>query len=525
MKNIIKIIGFLSIGMGLLILSGCENFLEEDLRDKIPTNTFFSNDAEALLAVNGLYRIWHNEALYGRRGLDNYNLYGADEVGPGRNINGVIYNYLIAEGVIADQDDLGDVWASLYEVVRNSDLDIANIEENEALSEKVRDQTLGEALFMRAFAYYHLTNLWGDVPYFRELLSLDELRTLERTDKTLIRTDMKADLDRAFALLPSTYSGKDLGRASKWAAATLKAKFHLYDREWALAKEECLKVINNSPHRLLDNYADVFDQSEVANQFNDEQIFIIDFTKDPLLSAGGSFLHTDDYNPRLRDEPKDRTERPNGPGTSQRWEIFKDVMAEYGEDMTGFGWAIVMPELADQNNWQEGDLRYDATVVKEYLGFELNSPYFRKNWNLNIVSSPRNNHPENYVVFRLADVYLMAAEAENEINGPANAFQYVNRVRERAFDPDVPWGGMSQLEFRESMYDERKFELSAEGQRKMDLIRWGILLDVVKSTEQKSWNNPADNIQPHHVKLPIPLTEILLNPNLLNTDPTNNGYR
>ena len=119
----------------------------------------------------------------------------------------------------------------------------------------------------------------------------------------------------------------------------------------------------------------------------------------------------------------------------------------------------------------------------------------------------------------------MAAEAENEINGPANAFQYVNRVRERAFDPDVPWGGMSQLEFRESMYDERKFELSAEGQRKMDLIRWGILLDVVKSTEQKSWNNPADNIQPHHVKLPIPLTEILLNPNLLNTDPTNNGYR
>ena len=75
------------------------------------------------------------------------------------------------------------------------------------------------------------------------------------------------------------------------------------------------------------------------------------------------------------------------------------------------------------------------------------------------------------------------------------------------------------------MYDERKFELCAEGHRRMDLIRWGILLDVVKNTVHRSWNNPADNIQPKHVLYPIPLQELELNPNLLETDPTNNGYR
>ena len=95
--------------------------------------------------------------------------------------------------------------------------------------------------------------------------------------------------------------------------------------------------------------------------------------------------------------------------------------------------------------------------------------------NLNI-DKPRNAKSENIVLIRLADIYLMAAERENELNGPDNAYQYVNKVRERAFEPDSPWSGLSQAEFRVKMYDERKYELFAEGHRKQDLIRWGILL-------------------------------------------------
>ena len=136
-------------------------------------------------------------------------------------------------------------------------------------------------------------------------------------------------------------------------------------------------------------------------------------------------------------------------------------------------------------------MRYDATIVTNYLGWELTFPYFRKNWNLDQINSQRTNHPENYVVFRLADVYLMAAEAENELNGPDAAYFYVNRVRERAFEPDQPWSGMSQVEFREMMYDERKFELSAEGHRRMDLIRWGILIETVRATQPRPFNNPG----------------------------------
>ena len=74
--------------------------------------------------------------------------------------------------------------------------------------------------------------------------------------------------------------------------------------------------------------------------------------------------------------------------------------------------------------------------------------------------------------------------------------------------------------FREVIYDERKWELAAEAHRRYDLKRWGILLEVVQNLEYRFWK-PNENIRPWHVLLPIPLTELQLNPKLLESDPTN----
>ncbi len=118
----------------------------------------------------------------------------------------------------------------------------------------------------------------------------------------------------------------------------------------------------------------------------------------------------------------------------------------------------------------------------------------------------------------------MAAEAENELNGPANAYQYINKVRERAFEPDKPLSGLNQLEFRQAIYDERRWELAGEGHRRMDLIRWGILLMWLKSLKGNTYE-PELNILPIHVMWPLPGDELRMNPALLESDPTNNGYR
>jgi hypothetical protein len=149
--------------------------------------------------------------------------------------------------------------------------------------------------------------------------------------------------------------------------------------------------------------------------------------------------------------------------------------------------------------------------------------------NLSLDTSPRFNHSDNRLVFRLADVKLMAAECENERAGgnPTAAYGYIKEIRERAYTTILEAEaikGLGQQGFREAIYNERKWELAGECTRRYDLIRWGILLEVVKNLEYRFWT-PNLNIKAYHVLLPIPLQELQLNPKLLEFDPTNNGYR
>jgi len=510
MKNI-KISKIILISL-LSFLVACSDFLDEKSKSQLSSESFFNTDNEVTLAVNGLYMLLHTSSLYRDVGLDRFYLHGADEVGANRAEDGVVHNYTWD----ASSGFIYGTYRDLYELARNSALFLKSIEASENISSDVRNQAIGEVLFIRALTYYHLTNIWGDVPYFRELPTIDELANIIRSDKNEIRNDMKTDLSRAFDLLPDVYSQDNLGRATKWAAATLKAKIHMMDNEWEDMRDECVNVINGSGHALLDDYAEVFNQFDPLKQYNDEIIFAIDFTGVNAVSSLFKSTRVNHYNPRIvKDEPKDMT----------RLSEFKSALASRNENMRGYGKAIPLPELARVENWEDGDLRYDKAIATSYLGFELKFPYFRKMWNLDQINSPRSNSTDNYVEFRLADVYLMAAEAENELNGPGNAYQYVNEVRKRAFDPDKPWSGLSQDQFRLQLRDERKFELCGEGDRRMDLVRWGVLVETVKNTEYRSFNNPQDNIAERHVLYPLPEEEILLNPALLETDPTNNGFR
>lgn len=269
----------------------------------------------------------------------------------------------------------------------------------------------------------------------------------------------------------------------------------------------CQDIINNSPHRLLDDYADVFDLN-ANNPFNDEVIFGFDYSRDV---PGGRAFFTDGFNPRIRDEPANPDLRDS----------LSAALAARGEEFNGFGLTVCLPKFAEE--FPDDDLRKPLNVLDEYLGYELNNTYIPKRWNLDFVNSPRTNHGELYIVFRLADTYLMAAEAANEL-GDAEAYNYINAVRARAYEPDQPYSGLSQEAFRSALQEERRWELAAEGFRRYDLIRWGILVETVRNAVYPIFEGPA-NILPIHTKAPIPQEELILNPNLLEFDPTNNGYR
>ncbi|MDP5231391.1 MAG: RagB/SusD family nutrient uptake outer membrane protein [Cellulophaga sp.] len=505
----------------------CESFLEEDPRDIIAPENFFASNADARQAINGVYSIYKNNSMYGQVGLDLFYDNGSDIIEPNRPVGFVtpIGNYTMDEA-LADESSqrmsVSDTWKDCYKIVLNCNIIIDRVSDNDAISPGVQTEVIAEARLLRGMAYWHITNLWGDAPFYTDNININEIRVLGRTDKEIILASVLADLEFAEANLPAVYSDDQRGRASKWVASIVLAKIYMLQEEWQLGLDKCLEIINQSPYSLLNSYADVFDP---ANEYNAELIWSLDFAKDirgqfeegvPSIAGNGNWRPSM-FNPRLRDEPLN---------TAQRGALSAALTAR-GESFNGTGLQIASKDFAEK--FPLNDLRRPLNVLDNYLGFDLAFPYMPKNMNLNLDTSPRFNHSDNRIVFRMADVHLMAAECENERPGgsPAVAFEYIRPIRERAFatlQEAEAINGLSQQAFREAIYDERKWELAGEAHRRYDLIRWGILLEVVQNTEYRI-GEPNLNIRPWHVLLPIPLNELQLNPKLLESDPTNNGYR
>ena len=506
MKNILSKLT-LAI-FALFMFSGCEQFLKEDPRDILSPNNFFNSDAEARLYVNGVYATFFKSTqnLYNTVGLSCFYMFGTDEINPNRlGGEGLSYSaFTISEG----NNPSRGTWTQLYRIVQDCNIILNRIEDNDKISEAGYKQTRGETLFLRALAYYHLTNIWGNVPYYTDAISIDEIMVLGRTDKNQIQLDIIEDLKEAQNLLPDKYADADRGRATKWTAATLLDKFYMVRSDWQAMRDKSVEIINNSWHKLSADYGAIFNDFPL-DEYNDEIIFQWDYVKDLAKQR-----RTDFFTPRIRDEPLKSADRS----------ALTAALVARNEDFTGYGLAIPTPEMV--KTFPKDDLRRPWNVTTEYLGFPLKWPYVKKFWALDQINSPRENHGDNYIVWRLADIYLMAAEAENELNGPANAYQYVNKVRERAFDPDKPLSGLTKETFRQAIRDERKWELMAEDHRRIDLVRWGILVETIQKTEfNASFAIANTNVQPHHVLFPIPIEEFELNPALLESDPTNNGYR
>jgi starch-binding outer membrane protein, SusD/RagB family len=520
MKNISFLIAILLV----FSTASCDKFLEEDTSGLITPENYFQNASDASAAVTGIYALLKNNALYGQLGLDAFYGSGADEVGPNRPFGfvDIIQGYTITEEtaeVVSQKTGVAQTWKDLYRVVLNANLILNRVEGNTKISAADQETILAEALFLRSLAYFHLTNLWGAVPYYRNVLSTDEINNLGRTDAEKIRAEIIEDLKKAMDKMPATIAAKDNGRASKWAAAMVLAKIYLVQKKWADVKAICLTIINTSDRALLPKYGDVFSPNL---EYNKEIIWELDFAKDlnsqyekgvPTLAGNGNW-YASMFCPRLIDEPINSADKNK----------LIAALAKNGESFNGTGAQCALPDLIKK--FPKNDPRRAWTVKEEYEGIPLKFAYLPKMWNITIATSPRFNHSDNKLIFRLADTYLMLAEAENELNGPAAAYQYVNAIRRRAFgDNTGDWANLTQATFRTAMYDERKWELAGESHRRFDLIRWGILVDVVKQTEQVVYADAAKNIKPHHVLLPIPPQELRLNPKLLAFDPTNNGYR
>ncbi len=480
-----------------LFLVACNDVLIENPRDIMNPSQFFNSDAEAKGAVDGIYsrgiNFAFNSATTSNFGyLSNQ---GTDISRPsgGRESS---YPYIVYTLSSAEDGNMRESWATFYRTIADANLVIARVEASKAkITTNGYNQSVGQAKFLRAYFYWLLTNYWGDVPMWLNELDINEVTKLPRTPIAEIRNQMVLDLNDAASKLPSSYQGVDLGRTSKWAAMMLLTKVYMAQGDWINAKTSVGKIINESPHKLMSDYGKIFGN---ANEYNIENIWEIDATLDLNPSLRASW-----FTPRATDMPKLKATAVNytftgyGMLTSTNEFIasfdaadkripFYNLNGVY-DDPTGTG---------NYNHWVPFSFRY----VAKFIDF----------------GSPRNNSGLNAIVYRLADAYLMYAEAENELNGPTvEAYAKINSIRDRAFgnDPAKRLSGLTKEGFRQAIMNENKWELGFEFNRRWDLKRWGKLGEAVQSVAA---TNPigAANFKPYHVLFPIPFQEVILNPAL-----------
>lgn len=380
-------------------------------------------------------------------------------------------------------------WAGHYQAIQAANIVLDKIEAVN-MDAGLKARYAAEAKFLRALMYFNLVRIFGDVPLVIKMINNpQEGYAYGRNPSAEVYAQIVSDLTEAEAILPHEFTGADIGRATKGAAAALLGKVYLTQRRFDLAAPQLKKVIDNvalNKYQIMPTYAGVFG---ISNENNRESIFEVQFKKG-ATNEGSPF--TNQF-------------APIGSGTA-----VVSVGNPLGQNIP----------TADMNNaYEAGDLRKAVSMRNSYV---LNGNTVQHNYIIKYAGVPAAylDSDNNWIVLRYADVLLMYAEALNEqgyvADGPA--FTYLNQIRNRAGLPpktsnnaDLSLRLADQAAFRLAIEQERRVELAFEGHRWFDLVRTNRALAVMASK----------GMQSHHVVFPIPQTQIDINPALIKQ---NTGY-
>ncbi len=407
------------------------------------------------------------------------------------------------------------LWTAFYAGVHRANQVIHKIDEGEFSSDEAKNTLLGQAVFLRGLYYFHLVNFFNNIPLILNTYESSEDFYPEQADPQDVWDQIVKDFSDAAELLPSSYDNpEDIGRATEGAARAFLGKTYLFRKEYQLASTQ-FELVMDMGYELMPNYVDNFTE---AYENNIESIFEIQFDR----SVGGTDLG-------WVGEP------------AANWSKTTARAITYGPE--GFGWSDVVPTrwVFDQFKVEptEGggvDPRLDATIFYNYPGatvygvpFEeqypeaLDNIYPKKYQNyLTLVDEFDWRSGINERIMRYADVLLMYAECQNELDHRSVAAQYVQDVRTRAQLPDrqTEFEGMSREDLFEEIAHQRLLEFCLEGHRFDDIRRWGWLEDPDMLEELKSRDSEFNGYTAGREYYYIPQVEIDTNPNI----DQNDGY-
>jgi len=432
--------------LALTSISGCKKYVEvNSLKDQLISNQVFENPASANAAIAGIYvqtkaSLMYAATIYNSLASDDitnvaplntFNLYRTDQIPP---------------------TDAALPWASLYASIYASNAAIEGLTASKGINAALRDQYIGEAEFLRAYDYFYLVNLFGDVPLILKT-DVQSSSIAPRTAAEAVYTQIIADLNDAENKLPENYSisSGSKTRANKWAAAALLARVYLYKKDWANAETQSNAVITSNAYSMLDGPAGIFSQN------NQEAILQWARFNGEVNQLPSYFIYS--VNPTL---------------------ACTDVLL---------------------NAFEAGDLRKTTWIQSSvHSGQTIYIPYKFT------TTSPSTT--EAYTVLRLTEQYLIRAEARAEQNRVSEAIPDINVVREKHGGlPDLPLT-LSQPDCLTAILHERQVDFfTEEMHRWFDLKRMGKLDSVMTAEKPSTWKSTAS-------LYPIPLSEIQKDPQL-----------
>ena len=478
--------GALLLSLGLF--SSCSRtFLDETPNDQVTDANFYKSESDANQAIIAAY------SELGKGGQYNYALWGLGDIGSdisytggGGGGDGIEQQQLDHFNIPTTNPIVNRLWGGSYIGLGRANIVLQKVPGIANIDPAVQKQILGEAEFLRAKYYFDLVRAYGDVPLLTTPPTTPAEVNIPRTPAAQVYEQIIKDLTDAITKLPDSYSGDNIGRATKGAATGLLAKVYLTTGNLAGAAQRADEVIKSGHYSLYTDYGDIF---KVANDNGKESLFEVqylsghnEYTFDGLGFCGNEFFG------------------PRGQGIVPQG---------------GYGFNI--PEDDFVAGYEAGDKREDVTIWRpgdKYPDGRVQpaslpgSPhgYGCKKWFVGKVNTRVWDSELNIKVLRLAEMYLIKAEG---LGPTADGLEAINIVRRRAFG--LPMGtasaahdiaaGISADDFKKAVWRERKYELAFENDRWFDMKRTG---ELQKYREFHDFN----------IVLPIPQSETNVNPNL-----------
>ena len=453
------------ITIAFLCGTGCKKFLTTEVVGNYPEAEFYKTSAQAVLAVNAAYQPLSFASAQNR--LWVFGDVASDDAEKGGDPGDQGDIGLIDEFNISPiNGNLEYEWTTLYEGITRCNIVLVKIPAIN-MDATLQLRILAEAKFLRAWYYFTLINIFGDVPVVLTPLNADQLQIAQSPAATIFQTVIEPGLTDAVAGLPAGYTDVNVGRITSGAAMALLAKAYLFQGKWDKAAVAAQKVIGSGKYILMPVYSKNFN----ANfKNNSESVFEIQHLSQQDPFTGNQLNQW--FAPRV----------DGGYGFNAPTQSFVDEFEKTPA-------SIYDPRLdytigRDSMPWYNGEIFDKAWSPTGYLTKKHQQPFSEIPKNL------KGDASINYTAIRYADVLLWYAEALNELGRSAEALAPLNTVRKRAREsyindnllpgygtiptgllPDVTY--TSQVDVRRAIQHERRVEFGFEFHRYFDIIRYG----------------------------------------------------